>query len=132
MRKLFFENVLATVVLAVVLALAAPMAAHALDLNTAPLPTGLSSGKVKCVVSNVSTKTGGVGARMFATDGTDLGGFGPGVPLAANATTQTDPIDLSTDAPEASYCRCTVPNKKFRCSLVHTNNGDLLEVIPGQ
>jgi hypothetical protein len=112
-----------------VLMLAAPMTANALTLNTPPLPDGLGSGDVKCVVSNVGTKTGNVTVTIFATDGNIIvGGFGP-TPLAANATTETPAVDLSTN--DASYCRFVVPNKKFKGSLVYTN-GDVVEVVAGE
>lgn len=122
-------NIVVTAVLATVLALIAPAAADALVLNTAPLSEDVTTGTVRCVVSNVSTKIGNVTveAHSFAGD-IIVGGFGP-TPLGPGAVTESATVDLTSQP--MGYCRCIVPNKSFRCSLVW-GNGTSLVVIPGQ
>ena len=123
-------NILVTVVLATVLALIVPVAADALTLNTAPLSEDVTTGTVRCVVSNVSAKTGNVTVEARSFEGGIIAGvgFGP-TPLGADAVTESATVDLTSQP--MGYCRCIVPNKSFRCSLVW-GNGTSLVVIPGQ
>lgn len=121
-------NILVTAVLATVLALIAPAAADALTLNTAPLSEDVTTGTVRCVVSNVSTKTANVTVEAHSFGGGIITGFGP-TPLAPDAVTESATVDLTTQS--MGYCRCIVPNKNFRCSLVWGNTTSLV-VIPGQ
>ncbi len=121
-------KLLTTAVLIAVFALAGPLVAHALVLNTAPLSPDVNTGTARCVVSNTSTKEGAVTVEIFSDTGAGIvGGFS--ATLAANATTESATVALSTDP--MGYCRCTVPNKKFLCSLVWFD-GTTPMVIHGQ
>jgi hypothetical protein len=120
------------------MALVVPATADAVDLVTAPLSDDLSAGTVRCVVTNVNTTLKAITVSLVDVGGNNIVGGITGVNLGPGATTQTASIDLASTDPAFSHCRCTVPNKKFRCSMVYVRTSETdppvttVTVVPGQ